>query len=60
MTIVFAGIDLANNQFVLHGVHEASKTALLRPVVRRDQLLEATAKPPLRTIGVEALLCAHH
>ena len=58
--IVFVGINLANNQFVLHGVHEASTTALVRPVVRRDQLLEAVAKVPPCTIGIEASSGAHH
>ena len=35
MTIVFVGIDLAKNVFALHGVDEAGKAALVRPVVRR-------------------------
>ena len=40
MTIVFLGIDLAKNVFALHGVDRAGKAVLVRPVVRRDQLLE--------------------
>ncbi len=59
MTIVFVGIDLAKNVFALHGVDEAGKAALVRPVVRRDQLLEAVAKIPPCTIGMEAFTCAH-
>lgn len=60
MTIVFVGIDLAKNVFALHGVDEAGKAALVRPVVRRDQLLEAVAKLPPCTIGMEACSGAHH
>nr|WP_259375325.1 IS110 family transposase [Rubrivivax gelatinosus] len=43
MTILFLGIDLAKNVFALHGVDERGKPALVRPAVRRDQLLEAVA-----------------
>ncbi len=39
MTIVFAGIDLAKNEFALQGVDEAGKTVLVRPVIRQDQLM---------------------
>lgn len=60
MTIVFVGIGLAKNVFALHGVDEAGKAALVRPVVRRDQLLEAVAKLPPCTIGMEACSGAHH
>ena len=59
-TIVFVGVNLANNQFVLHGELEAGNTALVRPVLRRDQLLDTVAKPPLRTFSIDAFLCAHH
>jgi len=54
MTIVFVGIDLAKNVFALHGVDEAGKAGLVRPVVRRAQLLEAVAKLRPCTIGMEA------
>ncbi len=60
MTIVFVGIDLAKNVFALHGVDEAGKAVLVRPVVRRDQLLEAVIKLPPCTIGMEACSGAHH
>ncbi len=60
MTMVFVGIDLAKNVFALHGVDEAGKTVLVRPVVRRDQLMEAVAKLPPCTIGMEACSGAHH
>ena len=53
-SIVFVGIDLAKNVFALHGVDEAGKAALVRPVVRRDQLLEAVAKLRPCTTGMEA------
>ena len=43
MTIVFLGIDLAKNVFALHGVDGGGKPALVRPTVRRDQLLERVA-----------------
>jgi len=60
MTILFLGIDLAKNVFALHGVDERGKPALVRPAVRRDQLLEAVAKLPPCTIGMEACSGAHH
>ena len=60
MTIVFVGIDLAKNVFALHGVDDAGKARLVRPAVRRDQLLETVAKLPPCTIGMEACSGAHH
>ena len=60
MTIVFLGIDLAKNVFALHGVDRAGKAVLVRPVVRRDQLLEMVAKLLPCTIGIEACSGAHH
>ena len=60
MTIVFLGIDLAKNVFALHGVDRAGKAVLIRPVVRRDQLLEMVAKLLPCTIGIEACSGAHH
>ncbi|BDI06569.1 hypothetical protein CATMQ487_35390 [Sphaerotilus microaerophilus] len=60
MTIVFLGIDLAKNVFALHGVDQSGRAALVRPLVRRDQLLEAIAKLPPCTIGMEACSGAHH
>lgn len=60
MTIVFVGIDLAKNVFALHGVDEAGKPALVKPSVRRDQLLQMVAHLPPCTIGMEACSGAHH
>lgn len=60
MTIVFVGIDLAKNVFALHGVDEAGRPSLVRPAVRRDQLLELVAKLVPCTIGMEACSGAHH
>lgn len=39
MNIVFLGIDLAKNVFALHGVDASGRVCLMRPAVRRDQLL---------------------
>lgn len=60
MDIVFLGIDLAKNVFALHGVDARGRAALVRPQVRRDQLLETVAKLPACTIGMEACSGAHH
>jgi transposase len=60
MTILFVGIDLAKSVFALHGVDEIGKPALVRPSVRRDQLLEMVAKLPPCTLGMEACSGAHH
>ncbi|MGY0199032.1 hypothetical protein [Leptothrix sp. BB-3] len=60
MTNVFVGIDLAKNVFTLNGVDGADKAALVRPVVRSDQLMGAVAKPPMCTSGMEAFSYAHH
>jgi transposase len=60
MNIVFLGIDLAKNIFALHGVDAAGRVSLVRPAVRRDQLLEAIAKLPPCTVGMEACSGAHH
>ena len=60
MSIVFVGIDLAKNVFALHGVDDAGKARLVRPAVRRDQLLETIAKLEPCTIGMEACSGAHH
>ena len=60
MTIAFLGIDLAKNVFALHGVDATGRACLVRPSVRRDQLLESVAKLPPCTIGMEACSGAHH
>ena len=54
MTIMFLGIDLAKNVFPLHGVDRAGKAALVRPALRRDQLLEMVTKLLPCAIGIEA------
>lgn len=60
MNIVFLGIDLAKNVFALHGVNRDGKTVMVRPAVRRDQLLRTIAELPPCTIGMEACSGAHH
>lgn len=60
MSIVFLGIDLAKNVFALHGVDGHGRAALVRPAVRRDQLLQAVAALAPCTIGMEACSGAHH
>ena len=51
VTIVFVGIDLAKNVFALHGVDDAGKARLVKPAVRRDQLVGKILKLPLRTVA---------
>ena len=60
MAIVTVGIDLAKNVFAVHGVDEAGKPALVRPVVKRAALLELIAKLAPCLIGMEACSGAHH
>ena len=60
MKIITLGIDLAKNVFAVHGVDEFGKVALVRPSVRRDQLLELIATLPPCVIGMEACSGAHH
>lgn len=59
-TIVAVGIDLAKNVFAVHGIDEHGKATLVRPQVRRDQLLELVASLPPCDIGMEACSGAHH
>ena len=54
------GIDLAKNVFAVHGVDANGKPCLVRPNVRRDQLLDLLAKLPPCVIGMEACSGAHH
>ena len=58
--IVHVGSDLAKNVFALHGVDEGSRGALVRPLIRRDQLMEVVAKLPASTICMAACSGAHH
>jgi transposase len=60
MAIVYVGVDLAKNVFAVHGVDAAGKPALVRPSVRRCDLMELLAKLPPCTIGMEACSGAHH
>jgi transposase len=58
--VIVIGVDLAKNVFALHGVNAAGKPILVRPCVRRDQLLEILAQLPPCVIGMEACTGAHH
>jgi transposase len=60
MKIITVGIDLAKNIFAVHGIDEFGKAVLVRPSVRRDQLLELVAALPPCLIGMEACSGAHH
>jgi transposase len=60
MKTITLGIDLAKNVFAVHGVDEFGKVALVRPSVRRDQLLELVATIPPCVIGMGACSGAHH
>ncbi len=53
------GIDLAKNVFAIHAVNRPGKTVLVRPMVRRDQLLELLAQLPPCVVGMEACSGAH-
>ncbi len=54
MKIIYLGIDLAKNVFAVHGVDESGKAVLVRPNVRREQLLELVATLPPCVVGMEA------
>src|SRR6185295_7672665 len=60
MAILYVGVDLAKNVFAVHGVDAAGKAALVKPSVRRCDLMELLAKLPPCTIGMEACSGAHH
>jgi transposase len=59
-SITTIGIDLAKNLFAVHGADASGKPVLVRPNVRREQLLELLAQLPACTIGMEACSGAHH
>ena len=60
MNIMTIGIDLAKNVFAIHGVDANGKAVLVKPSVRREQLMSViTALPPC-LIGMEACSGAHH
>ena len=54
------GIDLAKNVFAVHAVNRFGKAVLVRPQVRRDQLLGLLAQLPPCIVGMEACSGAHH
>lgn len=60
MAIVYVGIDLAKSVFAVHGVDEAGKAVLVRPSVRRGDLVELVAKLPPCVVGMETCSGAHH
>jgi transposase len=60
MAVGYVGIDLAKNVFAVHGVDEASRPALVRPMVPRVRLHELIAKLPPCTVAMEACTGAHH
>lgn len=60
MKIMTVGIDLAKNVFAVHGIDEHGKAVLVRPSVRREQLLELVASLVPCVIGMEACSGAHH
>jgi transposase len=57
---VTIGIDLAKNVFAIHGINRFGKPVLVKPNVRRDQLLELMAQLPPCVVGMEACSGAHH
>lgn len=59
-TVAVVGIDLAKNVFAVHGVNALGKAVLVKPNVKRDQLLELLASLPPCVIGMEACTGAHH
>lgn len=58
--VTVVGIDLAKNIFAVHGIDASGKPCLVRPNVRRDQLLDLLAQLPPCVIGMEACSGAHH
>lgn len=58
--VTVVGIDLAKNVFALHDIDTSGKPCLVRPNVRRDQLLDLLAQLPPCVIGMEACSGAHH
>ena len=58
--VTVIGIDLAKNVFAVHGINSAGKSVLVRPSVRREQLLDMLAQLPPCIIGMEACSGAHH
>lgn len=59
MKITTIGIDLAKSVFAVHGVNEHGR-AVLKKVLKRDQMLAFFAKTPACVIGMEACGSAHY
>jgi transposase len=58
--VTVVGIDLAKNVFAVHGIDASGRPCLVRPNVRRDQLLDLLTQLPPCVIGMEACSGAHH
>lgn len=58
--VQFVGVDLAKNVFAVHAVNKQGVPCLVRPNVRRDQLIDLLAQLPPCVIGMEACSGAHH
>jgi transposase len=60
MTIVAVGVDLAKNVFAVHGIDETGKVVLLKPRVKRADLMPLLKSLPPCLIGMEACSGGHH
>jgi transposase len=60
MSILYVGIDLTKNVFVVHGVNESGAAELRQPKVARAKLHALIAFLPPCVIGMEACSGAHH
>ncbi len=60
MAIVAVGVDLAKNVFAVHGTDETGKVVLLKPKVKRADLMPLLRSLPPCLIGMEACSGAHH
>ncbi|MFL9939526.1 IS110 family RNA-guided transposase [Paraburkholderia graminis] len=59
MKITTVGIDLAKNVFAVHGVNEHGR-AVLRKVLKRNQITPFFTNLPVCVVGMEACASAHH
>lgn len=59
MKITTVGIDLAKNVFAVHGVNEHGR-AVLRKVLKRNQITPFFTNLPACVVGMEACASAHH
>jgi hypothetical protein len=59
--VAVIGIDLAKHVFAIHGVNRSGKPVLVKPTVRREQLLELLAQlPPCLMLKRRIELSAPH